>query len=147
MVAELAFESNFARELWRRLESLHAVTYFAPESVEAARSIGVNGFWRTYFGFRAAPMGQCSAGAAQAAFFGFAPEMVSRAIPGVWDLASPVTFLEARAASAAAALRRIAGTEVERLASDDATVSVLQGAVERAYAITGLRLCRESSPC
>ncbi|MEM9563912.1 MAG: hypothetical protein AAGA93_14925 [Actinomycetota bacterium] len=123
----------FARELWRRLESLHAVTYFAPESVDGAGQLGVNGFWRTYFGFRAAPLGPCSAGAATAAFFGFAPAMVSRAIPSVWDVAPPDSLLEARSTSAAAALRRIAGDEVEALAGDSTTIGMLGDAVGRGH--------------
>jgi hypothetical protein len=36
----------FARQLWRRLETIHAVTYFAPESLAAAQDLGVRGFWR-----------------------------------------------------------------------------------------------------
>ena len=32
--------TNFPRELWRRLETLHAVTYFAPEPREAATALG-----------------------------------------------------------------------------------------------------------
>ncbi len=125
-------DGQFARELWRRLESLHAVTYFAPETSAATKGLGVNGFWRTYFGCRASPLGACSAGVATAAFFGFAPPMVSRAIPSVWELASPGALLEARAAGAAAALRRIAGDELAALARDTGTIGALTDAAERA---------------
>ena len=125
---------DFARELWRRLESLHAVTYFAPEPVERAASIGVKGFWRTYFGFRGAPLGACSAATAQAAFFGFAPDMVARAVPSVWGLAMPDALIGARAASAATALRRLAPTEVEALARDAWATGVLVRAIELAPA-------------
>ena len=122
---------HFARELWRRIESLHAVTYFAPEPVEHAQAIGVKGFWRTYFGFRAAPLGACSAGAATAAFFGFSPTMVARAIPDVWQLAAPSDLLDARAASAAAALRRLAADELRTLLADSRTIGALGEAVDR----------------
>jgi len=121
----LANNSQFARELWRRLESIHAVTYFAPETGEGAQALGARGFWRTYFGFRAAPLGACSAGAASAAFFGFAPSMISRAIPSIWGLASPDEFLAVRGAAAAAALRRIAGDTIDALLNDTWAMDVL----------------------
>lgn len=120
----------FARELWRRLEALHAVTYFASESLEAAEAIGVRGFWRSYFGFRAAPLGACSAGPVTAAFFGFAPAMVARAVPSIWELATPDAFLDARATAAARALRRIAGDEIETVVADGWTVEALTRAAE-----------------
>jgi hypothetical protein len=46
-----------ARRLWRALEPLHAVTYFAPEPVEACTALGTRGFWMSYFAQRAAPLG------------------------------------------------------------------------------------------
>ncbi|MEM8704912.1 MAG: hypothetical protein AAGE98_00530 [Actinomycetota bacterium] len=107
---------GFARELWRRVEALHAVSYFAPESIEAAQGIGLRGFWRMYFAFRAAPLGATSAGVVTAAFFGFAPRMVERAIPDVWTMTDPDDALAARSSSAAATLRRLAGDDIERLA-------------------------------
>lgn len=127
-------DARFARELWWRLEPLHAVTYFAPESIEAAGGVGVNGFWRTYFAFRAAPLGRCSAAAATAAFFGFSPPMVARAIPSVWELASPSTLLAARATGAAAALRRLAPDDLPSLLDDAWAVGALTDAVERGHA-------------
>ena len=47
----------FARDAWLRIESINAVTYFAPESRDAAKSAGLRGFWMGYFAFRAAPLG------------------------------------------------------------------------------------------
>ncbi|MEM8924130.1 MAG: hypothetical protein AAGD35_11575 [Actinomycetota bacterium] len=129
-------DARFARELWWRLEPLHAVTYFAPESLEAAGDVGVNGFWRTYFAFRAAPLGRCSAATATAAFFGFAPSMVARAIPSVWELASPSALLAARAAGAAAALRRLAPDDLPLLLDDSWTIGALAETVNRGKAGT-----------
>lgn len=131
-MTESADHPNFARELWRRLESIHAVTYFAPESTEAAAGLGVRGFWRTYFGYRAAPLGACSAATVTAAFFGFSPTMVSRAVPSIWELASSTELIEARHSAAAAALRRIAGEEIDALTRDDWALGVLRTAVEAA---------------
>ncbi len=123
--------TNFARELWRRLETLHAVTYFAPESLEAATALGIRGFWRCYFGYRAAPLGACSAGTVTAAFFGFAPSMVQRAVPSIWDLAAPPALIRARSTSAAAALRRLAGEELDAILTDDWLIATLEAGSQR----------------
>ena len=64
-----------------RLETLHAVTYFAPESRAAADTCGLRGFWMGYFGFRAAPLGAVGPEMVTATFANFAPAMVERAIP------------------------------------------------------------------
>ncbi|MEO0494104.1 MAG: hypothetical protein AAF081_11870 [Actinomycetota bacterium] len=125
---------GFARELWRRLEAIHTVTYFADESKEEAAAIGLRGFWRMYFAFRAAPLGVCSAGTVTAAFFGFAPSMVERAIPGVWELTTPAAALEARTAAATRTLRRLAAVSVETTADDPWVRGVLGDAVDHAPA-------------
>jgi hypothetical protein len=45
-----------------------------------------------------------------ASFFSFAPAMVQRAVPGVWELITPEEALRARLAGAADALRRLRGS-------------------------------------
>ncbi len=121
-----------ARVLWQRLETLHAVTYFAPESRAAAAEVGFKGFWMGYFGFRAAPMGAVGAGVVAATFANFAPAMVERAVPSAWDFATPADAVVARSAAAAAALRAIvpdiddvAPTVVDRLAPVVASLDLL----------------------
>lgn len=96
----------FARQLWQRVETIHAVTYFAPESMAAAKDAGLRGFWMGYFGFRAAPLGAVGAGAVEATFANFEPAMVRRAIPDAWSFAEPRDLIAIRAAAAARALRR-----------------------------------------
>ncbi|MFD3456698.1 hypothetical protein ACFWVC_31550 [Streptomyces sp. NPDC058691] len=93
--------------MWRLLEPVHAVTYFAPEARAACEDAGLRGFWRGYFACRAAPLGPVGPAPVTAAFFSFAPGMTARALPGVWQLASPETALEVRARGAGAALRRL----------------------------------------
>lgn len=95
-----------ARELWLRFESVHAVTYFAPEARQAMADVGLKGFWMGYFASRAAPLGPVSAGVVEATFFGFHPRMVGRAIPDAWTFAEPAAVLEHRSEAAASALRR-----------------------------------------
>ncbi|MET9734864.1 hypothetical protein ABZZ79_30760 [Streptomyces sp. NPDC006458] len=101
-------DARFAREVWQVLEPLHAVTYFAEESHEAARAVGLRGFWMGYFALRAAPLGAVTPGVVEAAFYNFHPAMVRRALPDAWDFAAPEAVLRARAESATAALRRVA---------------------------------------
>ncbi len=96
-----------ARRFWQRIESIHAVTYFAPESIEAAKNAGLAGFWMGYFGFRAAPLGAVAPGAVEAAFANFSPSMVHRALPDAWARCDPGELVRCRAESAAIVLRRL----------------------------------------
>ncbi|HYN33411.1 MAG TPA: hypothetical protein VES40_12360 [Ilumatobacteraceae bacterium] len=107
----------FAREIWSQLESVHAVTYFASESLEAARAAGLRGFWMGYFGFRASPLGPVDAGVVEATFANFAPAMVRRAIPDAWSYANPSDLVRVRARAAAAALRRTS-SQIEQAAAN-----------------------------
>lgn len=110
---------TLARRLWEAVETIHAVTYFAEDSRREAAALGLRGFWRMYFAFRAAPMGRAAPAVVEASFFGFAPGMVRRAVPDVWDTVPPNVCLEARSRAAAAALRRLV-PGVDALATDAA---------------------------
>jgi hypothetical protein len=94
-----------ARRLWAALETLHDVTYFAEGVRPAGIALGLRGFWMTYFAFRAAPLGPVPAGPVVAAFAGFQPAMVAKALPDAWSRTTPQACLEARATVSAAALR------------------------------------------
>ena len=96
---------TLARRLWAAVEPIHAVVYFAPEPLEAARKLGLRGFWMSYFASRVAPLGAVPAPAVEAVTYGFAASIVNRAIPDAWSFASPAAVLEARLASAPEALR------------------------------------------
>lgn len=76
-------------ELVRRLsvlvESVHAVVYFASEPAAAYAELGLRG----YFASRAAALGQAGPELVTALFGGCAPDMVSRAVPQVWSIATP----------------------------------------------------------
>jgi hypothetical protein len=99
---------DFARSLWIRIETLHAVTYFGAETQEAGRALGMSGFWMGYFGFRGAPLGPVQPGVVDAAFANFAPSFVRRWVPAVWDLATPADLVVHRSRAAAGTLRRVA---------------------------------------
>jgi hypothetical protein len=119
--------------MWSLFEPVHAVTYFAPHAAVTFEAAGLRGFWRRYFAGRAAPLGTVGPGPVVAAFFGFAPAMVSRAFPDVWTRITPQAALEARTAGARAALEELLPdgdvTEVAELLSTAAHAVDLPGRV------------------
>lgn len=96
-----------ARLMWTHFEAVHAVTYFHPRARAAYEAVGLRGYWRGYFAGRAAPLGATEAAPVIAAFFSFAPPMVSRALPAVWRLATPQEALRARLTGAVQALAEL----------------------------------------
>jgi hypothetical protein len=111
-----------ARRMWTLFEPVHVMTYFSSEALSAFTDAGLRGFWRGYFAGRAAPLGPVGAVPVIASFFNFAPAMVARALPGVWELITPEDALAVRSAGAAAALRRLLG---DREAGLTATADML----------------------
>jgi hypothetical protein len=101
-----------ARRMWRALEPVHAVVYFAPEPQAACTALGTRGYWMSYFALRAAPLGAAPPELVTALFYGFAPALVARAVPDTWRVASPERFLEVRLSAVDAALHRLLGAEV-----------------------------------
>jgi helix-turn-helix protein len=95
--------------MWSLFEPVHAVTYFSPQAGPFFEAAGLRGFWRRYFAGRAAPLGPVGAGPVIGAFFGFAPAMVTRALPDVWTRITPQAAIEARLSGARAALAEVTG--------------------------------------
>jgi hypothetical protein len=95
------------RALWGLVEPIHVVTYFSDPGRDALTAAGLRGFWRGYFAGRAAPLGAVAGPPVVASFFSFAPQMVHRALPAVWSLASPEVVLQARSDGAVAALGQL----------------------------------------
>jgi hypothetical protein len=107
---------TLARSFWHAIEPIHAAVYFATGPAEAARQVGLRGYWMGYFAGRVAPLGPVPAAAVEAMCYGFAPAMVRRAIPDAWTFAAPEVVLNTRIASAADVLRDEAiGTELPEL--------------------------------
>src|SRR4051812_49708504 len=98
-----------ARRLWALGEPYHALTYFTAESRQAGEAVGLAGFWRGYFAFRAGPLGVVGAPVVTATFYNFAPAFVSRWVPAVWEAVPPAQALAARLAGVHAAVRRGGG--------------------------------------
>jgi hypothetical protein len=72
----------------------------------------MRGFWMGYAAQRSAPLGAVGPGIATAAFFGFHPDRLERALPDAWELTTPAAALAARLDGAGAALRRLWGDDV-----------------------------------
>lgn len=100
-----------ARRMWRALEPIHAVTYFAPEPQEACAALGTKGYWMAYSAQRAAPLGPVPSEIVTALFYNFHPSLVARAVPDAWAVATPERFLQLRLDAVDAALHRMLGAD------------------------------------
>lgn len=98
-----------ARRLWQHVEPVHAVVYFAPEVAEGFAEAGVRGWWAGYFAGRAAPLGTCGPDVVHAAFYGFAPSRIAKAVPSVWTAISPPAAIRLREHRAGVVLERLLG--------------------------------------
>jgi hypothetical protein len=108
-----------ARELWRILEPVHGMIYFAPEATERYVALGLDRA-SGYFASRAAALGPVPAEVVVATFYNFNPVLVHAAIPAAWEKATPAALLAARLDAADHALRRGLGDlvyEVDELAA------------------------------
>ncbi|MEH1016148.1 hypothetical protein V6U90_23930 [Micromonospora sp. CPCC 206060] len=124
--------------MWTHFEPVHAVTYFHPRSRAAYEAVGLRGYWRGYFAGRAAPLGPVEAAPAIAAFFTFAPGMVSRALPSVWRLATPQEALRARLTGAVQALAELTYAQPEEQVAEAADLlEEAAGALDHAGRVLG----------
>ncbi|MGJ6124444.1 hypothetical protein QN239_17915 [Mycolicibacterium sp. Y3] len=118
-------QPRVARRLFDRLEPVHAVTYFAPESRAALGELGYRGFWSGYFAARSAPLGPVPPEVVTALFYNFSSRQVHKALPAAWEIATPAAVLAARQDAAVATLRRYGMTDDEtvRTAADLAEIA------------------------
>jgi hypothetical protein len=128
---------GLARRAWQALEVVHILSYFAPETRQATDALGLKGYWMSYFGCRAAPLGAVSAATVTATFHNFHPGMIERAVPDVWTYATPAQLIEARLAGVDAALKRIVGASV---AEDPLVREAADVALEAASAVRGAEI-------
>lgn len=103
---------DLSRSLWQRYETLHELTYFAPEARAASDALGLRGGWMGYFALRSAPLGDVPPSVVRATFFGFAAARVERALPDAWQFTTTERALQARLAGIDAALRRVLGDDL-----------------------------------
>ncbi|WP_433798817.1 SCO6745 family protein [Actinomycetospora sp. CA-084318] len=103
--------SDVAR-LYRRLEPLHSMIYFAPEIGEELAELGIEHPRAQYFAQRSAAMGAVGPGVVAATYYNFNPALVARFVPMIWMSASPEAVLNGRLRAADRALRRLLGDAV-----------------------------------
>ncbi|MEV5893700.1 SCO6745 family protein [Nonomuraea fuscirosea] len=103
---------TWVRRTWRTLEPLHGMIYFSPEADAAYRQLGLTGRMG-YFASRAAALGPVRAEVVVATFYNFNPQVVRKAIPAAWSLASPADILDARLNAVDTTLRRVLGDTVD----------------------------------
>jgi hypothetical protein len=84
------------RSFWHAVETIHHVVYFTPDARSAFEAVGLKGYWMGYFASRSAALGTPGPEVVTAAFHGFAPRMVHRALPDAWRLADRDDVLAAR---------------------------------------------------
>jgi len=104
--------SRAARHLAGAYGPFHNLSYYCDE-IRVFASAGFKGCWNAYFAYRSAPMGQVPCEVVTAAFYGFAPRMVARAIPAAWDVMTPEESLDLRLEAVDRALRRVLGDGID----------------------------------
>lgn len=116
---------ELARRLWSRFEAVHVLAYFAPTVAAAQAELGLTDRMVGYVASRSAPMGPVGPEPVTAAFYGFAPRMIARALPAAWDVAAPEVVL--------ATTQRAVGELIAELAADEPSLTEAAGlAVEAA---------------
>ena len=106
LTADVSRKPLLARRFFDRFEPVHAVTYFTSEVQAGLAAMGLAGFWSGYFAFRSAPLGRVPAEVVSAVFYNFSAGRVQRALPAVWEVATPAEVIRVRQDTAVAALRR-----------------------------------------
>ena len=107
------------RPFWRAIEAIHDVVYFAPGAKERYEALGLKGYWMGYVASRSAALGTPTPTVVTALFHGFAPAIVTRALPDAWHLASRDDILAARLDLAREALApALEGADVAKVARE-----------------------------
>ncbi|MCG8923625.1 hypothetical protein [Lentzea sp. CC55] len=94
------------KTLFRSLEAVHGMIYFAPEADSRYASAGLDRPGG-YFASRAAAMGAVGPEVVIATFYNFNPDLVRARVPQVWEKVTPQRVLELRWEAADEALRKV----------------------------------------
>jgi hypothetical protein len=136
--------SRQTRRLARVTEVFHTVNYYTDE-INRFTDDGFRGWWHAYMAYRAAPLGSADAPLVTSVFYNFAPRMIERAVPGVWEIMAPGAVLARRDGLVRTALDRIyaAGDHDDAIAeAAELATAAVQGldiaARPLAAALTGL---------
>jgi hypothetical protein len=93
-------------------------------------TLGVRSWWAAYFAYRSAPMGTVAPDVVAATFYGFAPRMVRRAIPAVWQHVTPEQAMEVRLDAVDRAWRRIFAGASSAAAVDEAAAALRRSVID-----------------
>ncbi len=108
-----AVTPSMARRCFQTSEPIHGMIYFTPYRAECYAAAGITHQRMAYFASRAAAMGAVPAETVIATFFNFNPDLVRRAIPAAWDIASPAEVLAARLEVVDRSLRKAWGEDAD----------------------------------
>jgi helix-turn-helix protein len=105
----MSVDLGLARQMWKLLEPIHAVLYYAPEVSAQVEKLGfpTRTRWPSYFPLRAAPLGAAGPELVAATFYSFNPTMIREHIPAAWQIATPADLLQARTDGVGQALERL----------------------------------------
>jgi hypothetical protein len=94
----MSVDLGLVRQMWRLMEPVHAILYYAPEVSARVAKLGfdVETRWPSYFPLRAAPLGAVGPELVAATFYSFNPAMVREHVPAAWQTATPGEVLAAR---------------------------------------------------
>lgn len=87
--------TQLIRTATKRLDTLHASSYFSPIMSASYEQAGLPRVAQ-YFAARASVLGAASAELVAATFFSFNPELIAKIVPACWDSASPEQIHAAR---------------------------------------------------
>lgn len=109
----MTVDLGLVRQMWKLLEPVHAILYYAPEVSARTEKLGFDTRtrWPSYFPLRAAPLGAAGPELVSAAFYSFNPAMVREHVPAAWQVATPADVLAARVEGVGEALRKLAGDQ------------------------------------
>ncbi|KJK48821.1 SalK [Lentzea aerocolonigenes] len=102
------------RSLWRSLEAVHAMIYFAPEAERRYTAAGLDRPGG-YFASRAAALGPAGAEVVISTFYNFNPQLIKARIPAAWEIVSPERMLELRLEAADEALRKVLKDDLKEI--------------------------------
>jgi hypothetical protein len=105
----MSVDLGMVRQMWKLLEPVHAILYYAPEVSARMEKLGftIETRWPSYFPLRAAPLGTVGPELVTATFYSFNPAMVREHIPAAWTTAQPEDVLAAREEGVSEALRKL----------------------------------------
>ncbi len=106
-------QSQIARAMFQVYEPIVLVGYGAPELQTVCNRLGLGEHNMSYYAIRAAALGPASAEVVSALFYHHTVDLVSRALPLAWSIASPTQIVAARFEAVDGALRRLLPQQIQ----------------------------------